>query len=94
MRRHDFDPAAFVAGLVFLGLAAAYFLDASGTWAVSWYAALVFTGGGLGLAWLSAVLARVLRTYRRSRASTGRGTDTDADMGTGTGTGETGGTAG
>ncbi|WP_406268051.1 hypothetical protein OH779_24595 [Actinacidiphila glaucinigra] len=68
MRRHPFAPSALLTGLVLLGLAAVFLLDAAGEVSLTPAAAVPLTCAGLGLAALGSVAARMLRgrTARRS----------------------------
>ena len=67
MKRHGCEPAAFCAGLVYLALAAVFFLDAAGVWnmAPRWSAPLA--AGGLALAAVAAAAVRTVRGRRRYR---------------------------
>ncbi|WUD73659.1 hypothetical protein OG937_19200 [Streptomyces sp. NBC_00510] len=70
MRRHRFAPSALLTGLVLLGLAAVFLLDAAGEVSLSPHAAVPLTCAGLGLAALGAVTSRMLRG--RSARSSGQ----------------------
>lgn len=63
--RHPFEPGKLVAGLVILGVAAAYGMDAAGEWDVRPEIALPALLGGLCVAALASALTYALR--RRSR---------------------------
>ncbi|MCD9591814.1 MULTISPECIES: hypothetical protein [Streptomyces] len=63
--RHAFEPGKLVAGLVILGVAAAYGMDAAGEWNVRPEIALPALLGGLCAAALTSALTYALR--RRSR---------------------------
>ncbi|WP_431966449.1 hypothetical protein [Actinacidiphila sp. bgisy160] len=69
MRRHRFAPSALLTGLVLLGLAAVFLLDAAGEVSLSPRAAVPLTCAGLGLAALGAVTARVARGRAAARRS-------------------------
>ncbi|BBJ43016.1 hypothetical protein GCM10017744_058480 [Streptomyces antimycoticus] len=66
--RHAFEPGKLVAGLVILGVAAAYGMDAAGEWDVRPEIALPALLGGLCVAALTSALTYALR--RRSRRAT------------------------
>lgn len=68
MRRHGFEPSALFTGLVLLGLAAVFLLDAAGAWSLSARTAVPLACAGLGLAALGAVTSRMVRgrSARRS----------------------------
>ncbi|KAK1181258.1 hypothetical protein B7755_025850 [Streptomyces sp. NBS 14/10] len=68
MRRHRFQPGRLTAGLVVLGTALAYGLDAAGEWDLPPFAPLPVLLGGLCLAGLVSALAFGARR-RRSRLS-------------------------
>ncbi|MET9876080.1 hypothetical protein ABZZ36_15820 [Actinacidiphila glaucinigra] len=61
MRRHPFAPSALLTGLVLLGLAAVFLLDAAGEISLAPAAAAPLTCAGLGLAALGSVASRMLR---------------------------------
>ena len=62
MKRHDLDVLSLVAGLLFLGLAVTFFLDATNVWSadVTWVPAIVLIALGIG---------GVLSTLRRRAPS-------------------------
>lgn len=60
----DLNPSAVIAGLVFLGLAAVFFLKAVDVWAVRGVAALSAMVIGLGFALLAGALWRADRRDR------------------------------
>ncbi|MEU5928313.1 MULTISPECIES: hypothetical protein [Streptomyces] len=66
--RHAFEPGKLVAGLVILGVAAAYGMDAAGEWDVRPEIVLPALLGGLCVAALTSALTYALR--RRSRRAT------------------------
>lgn len=67
MKRHRFEPAALVMGLVLVTLAVLFVLDACGVWHMGPDAATAAAGAGLGLAAVSAVLTQVARFVRARR---------------------------
>lgn len=65
MRRHRFEPAALVMGLVLLSLCTAFVLDACGVWDLSDPArSAPVAGAGLAAAAGTAVLTQAVRTVR------------------------------
>ena len=60
----DLNPSAVIAGLVFLGLAAVFFLEAAGAWEVRGVIALSAMVIGLGVAVLAGALWRADRSDR------------------------------
>lgn len=68
MRRHRFEPAALVMGLVLLGLTTAFLLDACGVWHLTPHRSVRLAGGGLALAAATAVLTQAVRSVRGRRA--------------------------
>ena len=69
MRRHRFEPAALVMGLVLLALATAFLLDADGVWDLSDpHLTIPLAGGGLALAAAVAVVTQFVRSVRDLRA--------------------------
>ncbi|MET8882412.1 hypothetical protein [Streptomyces rubiginosohelvolus] len=66
MLRHEFRPGRAVAGLVMLGLAAGYAVDAAGAWEVPWTFLLPLFFGGL---WLAATVTWAAYMLRRRRAA-------------------------
>jgi hypothetical protein len=73
VRRHRFEPAALVGGLVLLALAAAFLLDAVGAAGALHLSrparALQLVGGGLAV---TVVTAAVTQTVRNVRSRRGR----------------------
>ncbi|MFE0625382.1 hypothetical protein ACFW3D_00265 [Streptomyces sp. NPDC058864] len=69
MRRHPFAPSALLTGLVLLGLAAVFLLDAAGEVSLSPHTAVPLTCAGLGLAALGSVTSRLLRGRAAARRS-------------------------
>lgn len=67
MKRHRFEPAALVMGLVLATLAVLFLLDACGVWHMGADTATTAAGAGLGLAAVSAVLTQVARFVRARR---------------------------
>lgn len=75
MKRHRFEPAALVMGLVLLGLTTAFWLDALGVWDLSDPGrSAPIAVAGLALAAGTAVLTQAVRSVRgrRARRRTGR----------------------
>jgi uncharacterized integral membrane protein len=68
MRRHRFEPAALVMGLVLLTLAVFFFLDAGQVWHLGVHRSLPIVIGGLALAVLTAIVTQVARSVRDLRA--------------------------
>ncbi|MET7936521.1 hypothetical protein [Streptomyces sp. NPDC005322] len=68
MRRHAFEPGRLLAGLVVLGAALAYGMDASGQWDVRPLVLLAVVLGGLCVSGL--VSALTYRARRRARRAT------------------------
>jgi hypothetical protein len=64
MTRHRFEPGKLIAGLVVLGAALAYGLDAAGEWDLPPFAPLPVLLGGLCLAGLVSALAFGARRHR------------------------------
>jgi hypothetical protein len=66
VKRHDLDVLSLVAGLLFAGLAVAFFFDATDVWSadVSWVPAIVLIALGIG-----GVLS-ALRRHRPAVAAT------------------------
>ncbi|MDX6353066.1 MAG: hypothetical protein QOF84_7856 [Streptomyces sp.] len=64
MKRHGFDPAALLTGLVLLALAAAFLLDASGAWRITAQRSVPLAAGGLALAAIGALVSRAVRGRR------------------------------
>ncbi|WP_431950396.1 hypothetical protein [Actinacidiphila sp. bgisy167] len=69
MRRHPFAPSALLTGLVLLGLAAVYLLDAAGELSLPPAAAVPLTCAGLTLAALGSVTSWALRGRAAKRSS-------------------------
>ncbi|MDJ1135962.1 hypothetical protein [Streptomyces iconiensis] len=70
MIRHSFEPSRLLLGLIMLGAAVAYLMDASGTWEVPFWALLVIVPAALVLAGLTALMTLVTRrTLARRRGS-------------------------
>ncbi|MFI0898780.1 hypothetical protein [Streptomyces sp. NPDC020983] len=67
MRRHRFEPAALVTGLVLCTLSVFFLLDAGGVWHLGWHTAARLAGGGLVLAAATGVLTQAVRTVRARR---------------------------
>jgi len=68
MRRHRFEPAALVMGLVLLAVMTAFILDVCGVWDLSdTDRSIPIAGSGLALAAATAVLTQGVRSVR-SRA--------------------------
>lgn len=68
MRRHRFEPAALVMGLVLLFLCTAFVLDACGVWDLSDpVRSARIAGAGLGATAATAVLTQVVRFVRSRR---------------------------
>lgn len=61
MIRHPFEPSRLLLGLVLLGAAAAYLMDASGAWQVPSWALLVIVPAALVLAGFTALLTLLVR---------------------------------
>jgi hypothetical protein len=69
VRRHRFEPAALVLGLVLVTLATFFVLDACRVWDLSALDLSVpIAGGGLALAAATAILTQGVRTVRDLRA--------------------------
>ena len=68
MRRHRFEPAALVMGLVLLGLATSFVLDACGVWNLGHPRRTVpVAAGGLLLVAATAVVTQVVRAVHAHR---------------------------
>lgn len=68
MKRHRFEPAALVMGLVLLALAAAFVLDVCGVWDLSDPRRTApWAGGGLALAAAATMVTQAVRTVRGLR---------------------------
>ncbi|WP_253209361.1 hypothetical protein [Streptomyces niphimycinicus] len=67
--RHAFEPGKLVAGLVILGVAAAYGMDAAGKWDVRPEIVLPALLGGLCVAALTSALTYAVRRRSRRGAS-------------------------
>ncbi|SEO17902.1 hypothetical protein SAMN05216267_101938 [Actinacidiphila rubida] len=69
MRRHRFEPAALVMGLVLIGLTVAFLLDAGQVWDLSDTRETVpVAGSGLALVAVTAVVTQAVRSVRGRRA--------------------------
>lgn len=69
MRRHRFEPAALVMGLVLLTLTVFFILDVCGVWDLSEPRRTVpVAGGGLLLVAVTAIFTQGVRTVRALRA--------------------------
>lgn len=69
MRRHRFEPAALVMGLVLIGLTVAFLLDAGRVWDLSRPEVSVpLAGGGLLLVAATAIVTQGVRLVRARRA--------------------------
>ncbi len=74
MRRHRFEPAALVMGLVVLTLAVFFLLDAGGVWDISSpRRSLPIVAAGLALAAVTAVVTQSVRIVRALRSRPRRG---------------------
>ncbi|MBY8880403.1 hypothetical protein [Actinacidiphila acidipaludis] len=68
MRRHRFEPAALVMGLVLIGLTVAFVLDACRVWDLSRLTVTIpLAGGGLLLVAATAILTQGVRFVRARR---------------------------
>lgn len=72
MKRHRFEPASLVMGLVLFGLMTAFILDASGVWSLKPKQSVTMTVAGLLLALVSAVLTQIVRAVRGRRSQNRR----------------------
>ncbi|MFG1808868.1 hypothetical protein [Streptomyces sp. NPDC049040] len=68
MRRHRFEPAALVMGLVLLSLTVFFLLDAGGVWHLRPAEAGPLAVGGLALAAAAGILTQAVRSVRARRA--------------------------
>lgn len=69
MRRHRFEPAALVMGLVLIGLTVAFLLDAGRVWDLSRpEVSIPLAGGGLLLVAATAIVTQGVRLVRARRA--------------------------
>jgi hypothetical protein len=69
VRRHRFEPAALVLGLVLLFLSTAFILDACRVWDLSRPDRTVpMAAGGIALAALTGIVTQAVRTVRSLRA--------------------------
>ena len=67
MRRHRFEPAALVMGLVLITLTVFFLLDAGGVWHLRPSTAGPLAAGGLVLAAAAGILTQAARTVRARR---------------------------
>lgn len=68
MKRHRFEPAALMMGLVLITLAVFFLLDVLGAWDLSdWHRTATAAGAGLGLVVATAVVTHGARTVRALR---------------------------
>ena len=78
MRRHRFEPAALVMGLVLLALTTFFVLDVCHVWDLSRPRRTVpIAGGGLALAAATAIVTQVVRTVRGHRRRSRQQRDRD-----------------
>lgn len=68
MRRHRFEPAALVMGLVLLNLTVFFLLDAVGVWHLRPSRSGPLALGGLALAAATGIVTQAVRTVRARRA--------------------------
>jgi len=68
MRRHRFEPAALVMGLVLLTLTVFFLLDACQVWNLDTRRSVPIVIGGLALTALTAIVTQVARGARDLRA--------------------------
>lgn len=68
MRRHRFEPATLVMGLVLVTLSVFFLLDACNVWHMGTGTATTAVGSGLGLAVVTGVLTQAARSVRARRA--------------------------
>jgi hypothetical protein len=68
VRRHRFEPASLVFGLVLLGLTAAFALDAAGTVHLEPRRAVPLVAAGLILSAATGILTQAVRSVRGRRA--------------------------
>lgn len=74
MRRHRFEPARLLLGLLLTGVALAYAMDAFGEWRVPTWALLAAVPASLLAAAFTAVVTFAVRRFlRRRRAEAPRG---------------------
>lgn len=67
MRRHRFEPAALVMGLVLLTLTVFFLLDAGGVWDLRPTRSGPLALGGLALAAAAGIVTQAVRTVRARR---------------------------
>lgn len=67
MKRHRFEPATLVMGLVLVTLSVFFLLDACGVWHLDADTATTAVGAGLGLAVVTGVLTQAARFVRARR---------------------------
>ncbi|CAG6391569.1 hypothetical protein NMG29_22415 [Streptomyces cocklensis] len=67
MRRHRFEPAALVMGLVLITLTVFFLLDAGGVWDLHPWTAGALAFGGLVLAAAAGIVTQAARTVRARR---------------------------
>lgn len=65
MKRHGFEPGSLVMGLVLLGVAAVFLVDAAGGWDHSRRTTVGLVAGGLAFAAVASVVTRLVRRGRR-----------------------------
>jgi hypothetical protein len=83
--RHEFQPGRCISGLVLITVGVLYAADAAGVWDVPWFVAIPLVGGGLLLAALAGLTARLIRGGRRrarDEADGDGGRDRDRDNAT------------
>ncbi|WP_329175476.1 MULTISPECIES: hypothetical protein [unclassified Streptomyces] len=68
MRRHRFEPAALVMGLVLITLTVFFLLDAGGVWDLRPSRSVPLAGGGLVLAAAAGIVTQAVRSARARRA--------------------------
>jgi hypothetical protein len=67
VKRHRFEPAALVMGLVLMTLTVFFLLDAGGVWELRPSTAGPLAAGGLALAAVSGIVTQAARTVRARR---------------------------
>jgi hypothetical protein len=84
MRRHRFEPAALVMGLVLLAVMTAFILDACGVWDLSDpHRSVPPAACGVALAAVTAAVTQGVRSVRGRRARPGRSPRPDGRGGSG-----------